>query len=208
VPIKTYTLESDTTPYTIEISWKGTWQNVKVVRDFTEIGSFETKMDLFTGKDFTLPDGSTLRVQLEEQPMSVNLLVLHNGRRLASPDIDPKYQLKQAYTTVFVIGGIHLAIGLLFTVFEISFIRNDSQALLGIGLLFFVLGFFIMRESFIALGLALVILVLDGILSLVLIGRNDQSALPHATIVWLAMLVLMINSFNAIRVIKAERKDY
>jgi hypothetical protein len=56
---RSYALEPNG-PQRLEISWQRSYKNLSILLDGHLIGVFNSKKELESGRDFCLPDGSTL----------------------------------------------------------------------------------------------------------------------------------------------------
>ena len=169
MPKQTYAVEPGG-PKQLEISWKGMWKDFTVKFNDQVLGTLSGQKELKAGRQFALPDGSTLSVQLVQKFSSAELQVLRNGQPLPGSSSDPESRLKNAYGIVFFVAGLNIVLGLIATLFRVEFLQAIGIGFFSIifGLVFLVLGFFVKKRSLIALILAIVVFALDGILGLVL----------------------------------------
>lgn len=177
-------------PKRLEISWGAFWKNTTVTLDGNVIGTIPERESLRAGQEFTLPDGSTLRVQLVQKVSSAGLHVLRNGQPLPGSASDPEARLKGSAIAVFVVGGLNALLGLLGLFTESEFLQMMGVGLFTLifGIVFLVLGFFVLRRSLVALIAAIIIFALDAILGLYYI--IDAGASPGFA--WIIFRVLLL----------------
>jgi hypothetical protein len=170
--------------------------NLTVLLDRSMIGSLSQE-ELLTGRELPLTDGSVLKIQVVDKQVQV----LRNNEPLL-PYTKPKLVLPApirkrfllACGVVFLIGGFNTLIGLVSTLSQNppSVLAGFDLTNLVVGLLFLLLGFFVVHKSTLALCIAITILGLDAILSLFL--GDLRAALLH-----ILPLGLMIQGLRAIR---------
>jgi hypothetical protein len=105
-------------PKRLELAWGAFWRNFVVRLDGAEIGRIAGQKELKAGQEFTLGDGSVLRVQLANSGITPELRVLRNGQPLPGSASDPMSLVRQAAQVLFFIGGISILIGLLAELFH------------------------------------------------------------------------------------------
>ena len=190
----------------IEISWSGFWKNARVTHNGQEIGSFADQKDLRSGKVFVLPDGRNLSVQLVQRFTWIELHVLCDGKPVRGSASDPNQRLKVAYRLVFFVAALSTIAGVLASLFRVGFLVNmgvNYESIIA-GAVLFVLGWFVKRRSMVALGLAVFLFALDGILSALHARVNGHGPPTGALIARIFMLIPMIQGFGAIRALKAD----
>ena len=182
----------------LEISWKSYWKNITIRLDGREIGSIHDEKELKTGREFSLGDGSILKVQLVD-----GLEVFRDGEPLPGSTSDPEEQLKAAYGIVFLIAGISIVAGMIAELFEVGFLLQRGIGLDSIifGVLFLILGFYVKRRSMLALGIAVGLFAIDGILSVILSGVTSIGII----VARIFFLIPMIKGFGAISSLKQKK---
>ena len=167
MPKQTYALEKNG-PKRLELSWKMGWKDLTVKFDDREIGVIPDQKALKEGQAFSLPDGSTLHVQLIQKLPAVELQILRDGKPLPGSASDPGQKHKIAYGILFFLGVLNTLLGLAAALFEVELLQNIGigwgAALMG--LIWLVLGFFVMRRSSLALIIALVLYLRDSLATL------------------------------------------
>jgi hypothetical protein len=195
---KRFPLESGGSPR-LEISHGWNFRNVIVKLDGLEIGRVPKRADLKLGRDFILPDGSTLRVQLHEQFHSKELIVTRNGTPLEGSGSHPKTIHRTAYGLLYTIAGLTAVFAI------IPMLSNDEKlggadAAVGMFIeaaIYAFLAWRVSRYSIIALYAAILLYVADGIFSLM----DAKNA--HGIIIRIVVLAALI---RAIPVTKELRR--
>lgn len=133
--------------------------------DGVEIGRIADQSELRPGRDFALPDGSTLRIQLHEGFHVGQPVVTRNGVVLPPSATHPMQTLRVAFVMLYVVGGFTAAFG----VVAIAS-RNESFGGVdgGIGMLveaavYALLAWRVSRHSLIALCLAFLLFAADAV---------------------------------------------
>jgi hypothetical protein len=198
MPTQKYALESGG-PKRLEISWKINWKDFTVKLDDQVIGTANSHKELKAGRNFRLPDDSTLFIHLTQTPLSAGLHITRNGLPLPGSAQDPEVKLNTAYGTIFLVAGLNIVLGLLSVLFRIEFLQMAGINTISIafGLTFLVLGLGAKRKSRGALIIAIAILAIDGILGVIL--AIDQGRIPTGGIMARIFLLLpMIQGVKAI----------
>lgn len=206
MPKKVFALAKDQ-PSTIEIEWRGLWKDIRVRKDGQELGSIANQRELQAGKSFVLGDGSTLRVQLIRDFGNVRLDVTRNGQPLPGSSGDPAVGHKSAYGVVFFIAGLNVVLGIVGTLFSNRTLQSlgIGWPLIVMGAIFGVLGWFIwQKKSLIALGIAIAIFGLDGLVTLVMAAMASGRPPVGAVIFRIFIIVIMARGFKAMRDLKKE----
>lgn len=161
-------------PKRLVLSWKGIWKNFTITLDGQEIGKMNGQKELKQGGEYTLPDGSTLKVQLVQKFSGAELKVMKDGEPLPGTASDPEQKIKVAYGLIFFIAGLNILIGLLGLFLQSDFFFEMGWGLYQMifGLVFLGLGFWARAKSSIALIIATVIFALDSVLILFSGGSN------------------------------------
>ena len=72
----------------LELTWKGLFKEMSIALDGRQIGTIADQRELAAGKEFSLPDGSKLKVQLLVSIRNINghrlgeLMIVLNGRKV------------------------------------------------------------------------------------------------------------------------------
>lgn len=203
MPTKEFSLEPDG-PKRITLSWKGLWKNIVVSFDGTELGVIENQKALKEGREFSLGDGTTLKVQLVTG-MSAELQVTRDGEPLPGSGSDPGERLKAAYQMIFFVAGLNAVLGIVAGIFEVEFLSRLGLGLesLIVAVIYAGLGFLVMRfRSGVALGFAVGLFALDGIASLVMMASAGGSPPIGGIIARIFLIIPMVRGFAAIKELK------
>jgi hypothetical protein len=192
------------------IAWKGMWKNVTVTLAGVQLGGFANQAELKQGKAFTLADGGLLQVMLVKQALAVALEVTLNGTPVGGADNDPVVQVKAAAGVTYFIGGLNAVLSLLAVFAKVSFLQQLGMGwiTLGFGALFLVLGFGVSKRLQIALGIAVVLFLLDSVLSIATwVSYSSGHGTPPigAIVMRVALMLPMFKGFGAIAELK--RRD-
>lgn len=171
MPTQKFALEREA-PKRLEITWAGIFREMTVTFDGQEVGKL-VRADLDRGADVALPDGSSVHIVLEPTGTFGTgraLRLSRNGAPLPGSSADPHERARAAGFVVYFVAGLNAFCGVLAMAADIPAL---SDAGIGVGALvmagiFGVLGFFVMRRSIVALGLAITIFALDGIATLMM----------------------------------------
>jgi hypothetical protein len=99
----------------VEISIGSRWGNTSIRLNGDLIGTVDTRKELKAGKEFTLQDGSTLKVKLAKS----NLQVFRNGE-LLSGGKDPARRLRMCCGAIYVLGGFYILLGCIAYISELN----------------------------------------------------------------------------------------
>lgn len=204
MPTKRFSLEHGG-PKRLEVSWKMMWKDVKIKLDGVEIGSIQNQKEFTNGRDFTLADGSKLNIKLTRRLLSLDIQLLRDGKPIPRSVSDPAQVLKSSYGTIFFIGGLNILLGFWALLDENMFLHKYiAEGVFNIfyGCVFLILVLFVKNRSAIALGVAIVIFAIDGLLSLL----NASSTIVTVMMARIGFLLLMAQGFGAIRELKEEEK--
>ena len=189
----------------LELSWGMSWRNFTISLDGMEVGKIEGgQKSLKKGRSFTLPDGSTLSVQLKTG-LSSELQLLRNGKPLPGSASDPRQKLNNATGLIIGLGILSFVLGLL--AFFVPFLQEigiswDSMIF---GLILTGLGYWAKQESSLALWLAIIFYVLGSLITVYASVSSGASA-AGSIVARLFFLAWMYRGVGAIQELKAERE--
>ncbi|MBN2002272.1 MAG: hypothetical protein JXA21_02850 [Anaerolineae bacterium] len=185
----------------LEISWKAMQQQFTVSLDGNQIGVIPDQKALIRGQEMTLPDRSTLKIQLVSRLMDSELQILRDGRPLPGSGSDPETKWKAAYGIVYLVAGLNLVLGILVTFFNIEFLQGIGISIGSVifGVILAVLGFFTQRKSTVALILAVVIFTIDGIGGFIISASQGSSASASGLVARIFLILPMIQGIKAIK---------
>jgi hypothetical protein len=138
--------------------------------------------------------------------MSTELQVTRDDQPLPGSASDPKTRFKNAYLIVYFIAGLNLLLGLLASVFNVALLQELGIGFGSIllGLVFLVLGFFVQRQSSLALILAIVAFIADSLLGVVLSVLQGATPGIAGLLVRVLLLVPMFQGVPAIKTLKSK----
>jgi hypothetical protein len=208
MPTQKFALERGETPR-LELSWSLGWQKFEVRFDGAPIGTIEGGMkSVREGRDFQLPDGTTVTVKLVSQMANTapELQVLRNGKPLPGSASDPEVRLRNAYNLIYVIAVLNVVLGVVAEVGKVSFLQELGLGWYSVafGLIYAALGYFTSKRSTLALGAAVGLFALDGILSVVANSTAGGTPPIGGILVRIFFLYAMIQGFGAINALKQE----
>jgi hypothetical protein len=204
MPTKKFSLERGG-PKRLEVSWKMMWRDIKIKLDGSEIGSIQNQKELEAGRDFALGDGTTLNFKLKRRIISLDLQLLRNGKPIPESASDPIQRLKSAYNLVFFVGSLNVLLGFGALLSDNAFLHTmlgDGVFAIFLGCVFLILTLFVKNRSALALGIAITILILDGLFAFTYIGPGATSGI----VTRIFFLIVMAQGFSAIRELKEENK--
>jgi len=200
MPQKKFALEAGG-PQRLEVSWRGGFKDLSVSLDGQSVASFEGPKELKEPQRVSLPDGSTLEVQVASVFVIPELRLTRDGEPIPGSASDPVTRHAGAWGMVLAVAILNVAIGLLVELFDLTSLRaiGAGWGSLLTGLVYGVLAFFVRRKSVVALGLAVGLFVLDGIL-VVMAGTQARGGPNVGGIVArVFFLIPMVRGFAAIR---------
>lgn len=198
----------------VEISWRWFWKEIEVKLDGYVLGTIANKRELQEGRQFTLPDGSVLGMQLVRNFRSVQLQVTRNGYPLPGSDSDPNKRLGVAYGVIFFIAGLNIVLGLIATLAENSFLTTEigvDWTNIAFGVVFLILGLLVRRRSAVALAFAIALFIAGTIWTFYAISQLMPSRTPPigpGIFVRVLFLVAMAQGFGAIRELNENEQRY
>jgi hypothetical protein len=190
-------------PGDLVIAWRGIWKDVTVTHAGNVVGGFANQKELKEGRDFTLADGSSLRVKLTTGFGNVQLEVSHDGTPVRGSDGDPAVQLKAAAGVTYFIGGLTCLISAIAmaTRVDILVAMGMGPLTLAAGVFYLGLGFGVSKRSRLALGIAIVLFILDGVLSLATYmsyAKGNGTPPVGPVVMRVILLIPMFRGFAAI----------
>ncbi|MFN0203273.1 MAG: hypothetical protein ACKVTZ_17225 [Bacteroidia bacterium] len=187
-------LNSDNT-HQIEVSWSWGWKECKVAENQQIIGEFASPKELREGKNFSLANGSTLFVKLQESIWNGSGLDLqHNGKVVKGSVNDPITQINKTAGVIWAIAILNLVIGIIF-----YFVMSDEEAkstglgMMVVGVLIGVLGYFFKTYRSKASLLAVIaLMILDIVMTITISGK------ANGIIVKVFFIIYLIQGYLAI----------
>jgi hypothetical protein len=206
MPKKKYSLEPGGAGR-VEIEWRGIWKDVRVRLDGHELGVFANKTELEAGREFALPTGGVLGVQLVRRFAAVELRVLRDGVPLPGSATDPRERVKQAAYVLYFIAALNVALGALAELAGVDFLRSIGLGWASVaeGAIYAVLGWRTWKSSSIALGLGIALYALDTLVLLYDSLHATAGVAPGGLIARLYFFVPLVNGFQALRELDRKR---
>lgn len=203
MPNQKYALERNG-PKRLEISWGGFWKDFTAKVDGQVVGTW-TKDELNSGKEVTLPDGSTLKVHLRRVGLGQELQLLRNGQPLPGSGSDPVQLVKTAAGVVYFLAAAQAVLGVVAIVGDVQLLIDLGMGIpsIIIGVILGVLGFFTMQRSRIALGLAMALYTLGFVLTIAT-GVEAGRAPTGGIIVYIIFISAMFRGFKAMGTLQAQ----
>ena len=193
-------------PKRLEVSWKGNREETTIRLDGNIIGSISNREQLETGKEFSLEDGSCLKVQLKGRSIFSCPRVLKDGQLLHPSGLDAAQRLSYTYKFLFMFAAVNLTAGFALLL-KPGLLNLPVKALhpLIAGFLFLILAFFVMRKSIIALSAATGVLALDILLAVIFPPNIPRYILIAAIIFRILILFVMVQGFGSIKALKQKQ---
>lgn len=193
-------------PERLEVAWKGVFKDLTIQLDGAEVGTIPDQKALMEGQEFSLPDGSTLKIQLVKKLTGTELQLLRNDEPLPGSVTDPKERLKWAVIAIFIMAGLDLILGLIAVVSPSEFLSALGMGLFSIifGAIFLVLGFLVLGRSEIALILSIALLGIDAIVGVVLGGQGREAPDITSLFARILLLIPMLQGIPAVRQLKRQ----
>ncbi len=200
-----YSLEAGGTKR-LEMSYEGNFNNCKIRLDGNEIGSIANFGDLRAGREFSLPDGSMLQIQLIKHFIFPYIQILRNGRILPSAQDDAAKMLGYAYKFIFLIGGVSFAIGLVGILrLPLKIVPAGGWLSLLAGIVFIILGFLVTRRSIIALTIAAGLFAIGTLTVIFWHPGMSGWGVALSTIFRIFLLFGIIQGYSAIKVLNINQ---
>jgi hypothetical protein len=205
MPSQTYAFEPNG-PKRLTLSWGAFWKNFTVSVDGQQVATL-TPVEVKTGKDVPLPDGSTLRVHLKQTFGNAGLELTRNGQPLPGANNDPASMVKNAAYLLYFLATLYAVLGAAALAFHIAVLENLGIGLgnIIIGFLFAVAGFFTMQRSLVALVLGISLYAIDGIAGFVISVQEGGQPGVGGIFVRVFFIIVMVRGVTGIRALKAQK---
>jgi hypothetical protein len=192
-------------PKRLELAWGAFWRNFVVRLDGAEIGRIAGQKELKAGQEFTLGDGSVLRVQLANSGITPELRVLRNGQPLPGSASDPMSLVRQAAQVLFFIGGISILIGLLAELFHWEQMRAMGAGYFTaiFGIIYLGLGYLVLQRSLPALVAGLALFAVDT-LAWIGIAASGSGQPTAGMFMRICLFIGLVRGLGALRTLKKE----
>jgi len=188
------------------LSWNGGWKSFTASLDGQPVGFVPDQKSLKAGQEFSLSDGSTLKVQLAQELYAVELRVPWNGRPLPGSPSDPAVRLRGAAGVIFFVAGLNIVLGFLGAITHSPFLLSLGLSFGSVffGAIFLLLGYLVRRRSVPALAIAFGLFALDGILSIGIASQQTGHPVIGGIVARIFFLTRIWQGFGAIRSLKED----
>lgn len=198
MPLRKFALKEGE-PRRLEVHWTGRWNDVNIRLDNQQIGNIPDQAALKEGREFSLKDGSRLKIQLVKRLAIPEFEILLNGQAIADSDTHPQKRMRTAAGLLFLIAGINIFIGFLAGVFHVELLRKLGlgSELIIFGLVYLALGFGTRKGSRAALGAGIFLFALDGILSFIFVAQHSSNPPTASIVIRIFILVQLVTAFRS-----------
>lgn len=191
---------SEGAPPRLEVTTRAFWKNTEIRLDGQPVGTIVDPKALREGRDFPLPDGTSLHVQLVSGFLGHELQLLRDGEPLPGSGSHPGERLRVATIAVWFIAGLNIllgAVGMMRGGVELGGLQINVGTFVT-GLLFAVLAVFTARRSKVALGIALALFCVDSIWWLSLLASPEGGSMIGGLIMRVFLIATMVRGLSAI----------
>jgi len=199
MPTKKYALDEGGSER-LEVSWKGGFKKLTLTVDGQQIGAVEKPKDLATARTFKSPDGRDISVLLHKG-LQPELHLRVDGQHIPGSAGHPMARIKTASGVAFFIAGLNLVLGLIAVLVESPIL--DALGLgyfsLFFGAVFLGLALWIRKASTVALGIAIALFGLDGLLTVILTIAEGGNPPTAGIVARIFLLLPLIKAFGAAR---------
>jgi hypothetical protein len=188
----------------LELSWSGFWSNFTVSLDGTPLGTLPRGQSLKDGQEFRLPDGSIIHIQLIQKPTGNYLEVLRDDKPLPGSDTNPRTILNTAAGVIYFFSGVNLLVGIIAVLFNVQWLQDYGIGFgsIIIGFIYLPLAYFTGEGSSIALLLAVLLYIVDGVAGIVLSIMAGGVPAFGGIVFRVVLLIPMFRGFGAITKLK------
>jgi hypothetical protein len=201
MPTQRYALEPNGAPR-LEVSWKWNFKDVVVKLDGIEVGRIATPAELKLGREFALVDGSTLRVQLNSQLHTKELMLTRNGAPLPGSSTHPETVVKTAAGLLGVIAAFTAAISI-FRMWSGAEMAEEVGTLVEAAI-YGLLAWRVMNRSLIALWIAILLYFADTVFSLMEVVETGKGSGAHGIVWRVIVFIALARAISAIRELRAS----
>jgi hypothetical protein len=203
MPKQSFALEPNG-PKRLEVAWRGLWKDMRITLDGKPVGEIPNGKALREGREFKLPDGSGLKVQLVQALATVEFQITRDGQPLPASGGHPETRLKSAYITIYIIAGLNIILGTISQLVGIEYLTRLGIGVFSIvfGAVFVLLGFLVQRKILTALIIAIIILAVDGILGFILTSSAGLQPSAGGIILRIFLILPLFPAVKATRDLK------
>lgn len=200
MPSKTYAFERGGHER-VGVTWEGAFKDLTLTLDGSSLASFTTADELATPKAFPLPDGSRLEISIAKIGPFPELRLSRDGEPLPGSSGDPQTQLDAAANVLLAVGALSAILGVFAAVLDITMLKAMGvgwASVLG-GAVYAGLATLVKKRSSLALAIAVMVFVLDGVMMFVAAAKMSASPPIGGVIARVFFLLPMLRGFGAIR---------
>ncbi len=153
----------------LRVEWTTFWRKTSVYVDQTLLGAVESNAELKKGKEWALPSGDKVGVELRKSFLGVELQITLNGQPVVGSSSHPISRIKTGAAVVFFLSGLNMLAGLIAVIAK-------PPALLSIGVgaynlflapLYLIAGLMMRRHSIVGVSLAIALFLGDTVMALI-----------------------------------------
>lgn len=189
-------------PKRLEITWGAFWKDITIKVDDEVLEVFSGQKEFIRGREYTLKDGSNLKLNLKSSLLGQEILVSRNGKPLPGSAADPESRLKATTVLVFFIAFWNIIFGIIG-----YFMNRESNpqavpyqfSLIIQGLIFIGLGFLVRKRKMIGIVLAMLIFAADSIYSALITINAGQQPYIFRVLLQAMILYYLYLGFKALR---------
>ncbi len=206
MPSKSYALEGGGIER-VNVTWEGAFKDLALSFDGAPLGSFATAEELETPSTFPLPDGSRLEVSIAKFGPFPELRLARDGEPLPGSSGDPQTRLEGAANVLFAVGALSALLGLITALFDITILKAMGMGMASVigGAVYAGLAVLVKKRSTMALAIAVMVFVVDGVLMFVAAAEMKASPPVGGMIARVFLLLPMLRGFGAIRELEKPR---
>lgn len=205
MPTQTFAFEANG-PKRLTLSWGAFWKNFTVSLDGQQVAAL-TPVEVKTGKDIALPDGSTLRVHLKQSFGNAGLELTRNGQPLPGSSSDPVSMVKSAAYLFYFLAALNAVLGAAAIAFHVEVLENLGIGVGSIilGFIFAVAGFFTLQRSLVAVILGIALYAIDGLAGFVITIQEGGKPGTGGILVRIFFIIILARGITGIRALKAQK---
>jgi len=183
------------------VSWGGGFKDLELSFDGQPLASFADPKQLKEPQAVSLPDGSTLDVQVASPFLFPELRLSRDGEPLPGSSGDPQVRHAAAWQVVAFVAVLNVVVGLLVEATGADFLRSIGAGWPSVisGLVYGVLAWFVRARSLVALAIAVALFVLDGVLVMMTAAQATGTPPVGGLVARAFLLIPMLRGFEALR---------
>ena len=158
------------------ISWKAFWKDIVVSLDGQPVGGFADLNDLKKGKQFNLPDGTPVDIQMKGTLFPM-LSAKTGETHLKGSNADPVAKWKNALILLYIIAGCTIVFGAVVEIFQIQILQEMGIGWIsaGFGAVYLILALLSQKKIVVAMIIAVILYAADALLTLGYFAAQSSS---------------------------------